>query len=102
MPSDLQNLLVILNGQKLNAGYLQPSGTGTALETVITMRQQFSPFVLRSNPLPGMTNVPQPNFLLSPARVRLTPSGQMGIYLDGVDGQLDFSQGQPAFTFLLP
>lgn len=104
MPN-LQNLLTILGGQKLAAGYLSPSGSGTALETVIAMKSQFARDVLLQNPLPGMTNVPpglggvpQPNYLLSPAWVA-SRLGQDAIYLDGVDGNLDFSQRQPAFTF---
>lgn len=105
MPN-LQNLLTILDGQKLVAGYLTPSGTGTALETVIAMKAQFARDVLLQNPLPGMTNVPvgpsgapQPNFLLSPAWVASLAAGQDAIYLDGVDGNLDFSPHQPAFIF---
>lgn len=99
MPN-LQNLLTILDGQKLVAGYLTPAGSGTALETVIAMKQQFDPYTLLQNPLPRMTNVAQPNFLLSPAWVSSLAAGQDAIYLDGVDGNLDFSQNkQPAFIF---
>ena len=107
MQTDLQRLLIILDGTKLQAGYLQPSGGGTALETVITLRQQFSPWVLKQNPLPGMNNPPivngrpMPNLLLSPAWMA-SKDGVDGIYLDGVDGGLDFSQRQPAFTILQP
>jgi len=107
MPN-LQNLLVILGGTKLAAGYLTPSGTGTAHETVISMKQQFDPFTLRANPLPGMNNPPivagrpQPNLLFSPAFIASLEAGVDAIYLDGVDGGLDLSQLGPAFKILQP
>jgi hypothetical protein len=106
MPN-LQNLLVILDGQKLSAGYLQPAGSGTALETVRAMKQQFDPYTLLQNPLPGMNNPPvvagrpQPNLLFSPAWIA-NRAGIDAIYLDGVDGGLDLSQRQPAFYFAQP
>jgi hypothetical protein len=98
-----------LGGTKLKAGYLTPAGTGTALETVIAMKNQFDPFTLRSNPLPGLNNPPlgpsgqpQPNFLLSPAWIASLRAGVDAIYLAGVNGQLDGSPGQPAFSILQP
>jgi len=107
MPN-LQHLLTILGGTKLQAGYLTPAGSGTAHETVIAMKQQFDPIVLRSNPLPGMNNPPivagrpQPNLLFSPAFIASLEAGKDAIYLSGVDGRMDLTQGQPAFTILQP
>lgn len=99
MPN-LQNLLVILDGQKLSAGYLTPAGGGTALETVIALKKQFDPYTLVSNPLPGMTDVPTPNVLFSPAWVGSLAAGQDAIFLDGVDGNLNLSNTpKPAFLF---
>jgi hypothetical protein len=91
----LETLLVILDGQKLSPGYLTPSGSGTALETVIALRQQFSPYVLLQNP------IARPALLFTPAAVRSLPTvGQTGIFLDGVDGNLDLSKTpQPAYIF---
>jgi hypothetical protein len=106
MPN-LQNLLVILDGQKLSAGYLQPAPSGTAHDTLIALKQQFDPITLRTNPLPGMNNPPvvngRPlaNLLFSPAWVS-NRAGVDAIYLDGVDGGLDLSQRQPAFYFTQP
>ena len=98
---NLQNLLTILDGQKLTAGYLTPAGTGTALETVIALKNQFDPWTLKTNPLPGMTNqVGAPNVLLSPAWVASQAVGQTAIFLDGVDGNLNLSNTpKPAYTF---
>jgi hypothetical protein len=100
MPN-LQNLLVILDGQKLKAGYLTPAGSGTALETVIALKNQFDPYTLASNPLPNMTDtVGAPNVLLSPAWVASLAAGQDAIYLDHVDGNLNLSNAkQPAYIF---
>jgi hypothetical protein len=103
MPN-LQNLLVILDGQKLSAGYLSPAGTGTALETVIALKNQFDPFTIAGNPLPGMTNqVGAPNILLSPAWVGSLGAGIDGIFLSDVGGWLDQSHTpKPAYTFKQP
>jgi hypothetical protein len=87
----LQTLLVILDGQKLAPGYLTPSGSGTALETVIALRKQFDPFTLLGNP------ITPPALLLTPAHVA-SLSGKDAIYLDGVDGNLNMASG-PAYVF---
>ena len=91
----LQTLLVILDGQKLTAGYLTPAGSGTALETVIALKNQFDPYTLIQNPLS------RPATLFTPASVRsLGTVGQTGIFLEGVDGNLDLSHApQPAYIF---
>lgn len=91
----LETLLTILDGQKLTAGYLTPAGSGTALETVIALRKQFDPYTLLQNPLA------RPVPLFTPAAVRsLGVVGQTGIFLDGVDGNLDLSKTpQPAYIF---
>jgi hypothetical protein len=101
----LQEILISLgNDQKLGPGYLTPVGTPvpTALQTVRALRQQFDPWVLVSNPLPGMTNVPSPNVLFNAAYVANQAGQPTGIYLDGVDGNLDMSHGtkQPAYVFV--
>jgi hypothetical protein len=99
MPN-LQNLLVILDGQHLKPGYLTPAGGGTALETVIALKNQFDPYTLATSPLPGMTNVATPNVLLSPAWVGSLAAGQDAIFLDGVDGNLNLSNTpKPAYIF---
>jgi hypothetical protein len=99
MPN-LQNLLVILDGQKLAAGYLTPAGTGTALETAIALKNQFDPYTLAASPLPGMTNVATPNVLLSPAWVASLAAGQDAIFLSDVGGRIDASHTpKPAFLF---
>lgn len=84
-------MLTVLDGQHLSPGYLPTFGSGTALETVIGLKQQFDPYTLRSNPI-----VP-PAVLFTPARVA-GMQGQNAIYLEGVDGNLDLSKGQPAYT----
>lgn len=91
----LQTLLVILDGQKLLPGYLTPAGSGTALETVIALKNQFDPFTLAGNP------ITPPALLFTPAAVRsLSVVGQTGIFLDAVDGNLDLSRNpQPAYVF---
>jgi hypothetical protein len=91
----LETVLVILNGQKLSAGYLTPAGSGTALETVLTLRKQFDPYTLLGNPLA------KPVPLFTPATVRsLAVVGQTGIFLDGVDGNLALGNTpQPAYIF---
>jgi hypothetical protein len=100
----LQDLLVILDGQHLGAGYLTPVGTApnapNALETVIALKKGFDPWTLATNPLPGMTNQPgAPNILLSPAWVASLGAGQDAIFLAGVDGKLDLSKAGPAYIF---
>jgi hypothetical protein len=91
----LQTLLVILDGQKLAPGYLTPAGSGTALETVIAMIQKHDPYYLLGNP------ITPPALLFTPAAIRSLPTiGQTGIFLDGVDGNLDLSKTpQPAYVF---
>lgn len=91
----LQTLLTILDGQKLSPGYLTPSGSGTALETVIALMQQFDPFTLLQNP------IARPALLFTPAWVASLGAGKDAIFLDGVDGFLDLSNGQqqPAYIF---
>ena len=96
----LQTLLTILGGQKLKPGYLTPAGSGTALETVIALKQQFDPFTLLSNPLPGLTNVPYPNILLGKAWVGSLAAGQYAIFLEHVDGNLNLTNTpKPAYIF---
>lgn len=101
----LQNLLIILGTrQKLAAGYLTPVGTApnppNAHDTLRALKQQFDPYVLLQNPLPGLTNVPQPNLLLSPAWIGSLAAGQDAIFLEHVDGNLDLSRTpQPAYIF---
>jgi hypothetical protein len=103
--NSLQEILISLGkDQKLGAGYLTPVGTPApnALETVRALRQAFDPFTLVQNPLPNMTNVPTPNILFSPAYVSNAAGQPSAIFLDGVDGNLDFSHGvkQPAYTLI--
>lgn len=100
----LQTLLTILGGQKLSAGYLTPAGSGTALETVIALKNQFDPYTLLGSPLPNMTNqVGAPNILFSPAWVARF-AGQDAIFLADVEGRIDTSHGtqQPAYLFTQP
>lgn len=88
----LQTLLVILDGQKLKAGYLTPPKP-TALETVIELKKAFDPIVLLGNP------ITPPALLLTPAWVG-SLSGQDAIFLDGVDGNLALSNNpKPAYVF---
>lgn len=97
----LQDLLVILDGQQLGAGYLAPAGAGSALETVMALKRGFDPWTLAGNPLPGMTNQPgAPNILLSPAWVASLGAGQDAIFLAGVDGRLDLSHAGPAYVMV--
>lgn len=87
----LQTLLTILGGQHLTAGYLTPSGSGTALETVIyLMFTANDPIYVLSNPItpPGLLNCP--------AYVSNRAGFPSAIYLNGVDGNLATSQG-PAY-----
>lgn len=94
--NNLQQLLIILNGQKLAPGYLTPAGSGTALETVISLMSQFNRFVLLQNP------ISYPALLFTPAWIARF-AGQDAIFLDGVGGNLDLSHGaQPAYKFVQP
>lgn len=101
--NSLQTLLTILGkDQKLSAGYLTPVGTPpNALETVRALKQQFDPYVLAQNPLPGMTNQPgAPNVLLAPAWIASLAAGQDAIFLSDVGGRIDASHTpQPAYIF---
>jgi hypothetical protein len=93
----LQTLLIILDGQKLGAGYLTPPKP-TALETVIDLKKGYDP-----TQLPGNATAKQfPSLLHTPAFVASLAGGQDAIFLDGVDGNLDLSQGakQPAYIFV--
>jgi hypothetical protein len=88
----LQTLLTILDGQHLSAGYLTPSGTGTALETVIALMTQMNPILLAGTP------ITPPALLFTPAWVAVA-QGQNAIFLNGLDGNLDLSHGkQPAYV----
>ena len=91
----LETLLVILDGQKLAPGYLTPGGDGTALGTVMALRQTMDPIQLISNP------ITPPALLLTPAYVN-SLHGQDAIYLNAVDGNLDLSKHGPAYSFLQP
>src|ERR1700751_4849988 len=98
----LQDLLVILDGLQLSAGYLTPAGNPpNAHDTLRALKNQFDPYTLLKPPLPGRTNQPgAPNILMCPAWVGSLGVGQDAIFLDGVDGKLDFSHaGQPAYIF---
>jgi hypothetical protein len=96
----LQDLLIILDGQQLSAGYLTPAGNGTAHDTVRALKQGFDPFTLAGNPLPGMTNQPgAPNLLFAPAWVGSLGAGQDAIFLADVGGRLDLSKAGPAYKF---
>lgn len=93
---DLQTLLVILDGQKLSAGYLQPMGDNTALGTVMALMQARDPIVTPQAP------INPPDLLNTPCWVGAL-AGQNAIFLNGVDGRLDLSHGQqPAYFFQLP
>ena len=86
----LNQLLIILGGQKLTSGYL--TSAGSAHDTVRALRQQFDPYTLISNPLG------YPVTLLTPAWVA-SLQGKDAIFLAGVNGQLDLSKNpQPAYT----
>jgi hypothetical protein len=89
----LETLLVILKDQKLTAGYLTPASSGTAHDTLRALKQQFDPYTLLGNP------ITRPALLFTPADVRTTGVlGQAGIFLDGVDGNLDLSHApKPAY-----
>ena len=90
----LQSLLTILDGQHLMPGYLTPAGSGTALETVIALKNQFDPYTLLQNPLP------QPTPLFTPVFIGSLAWGQDAIFLNDVSGMIDLSHGkQPAYKF---
>jgi hypothetical protein len=93
----LQRLLVTLDGQKLTAGYLTPFGSGTALETAINLKQQADTFVINGSPWQSPAAL-----LTRPAFIASLKAGQDAIYLNGVDGNLDLSQGGPAYKFTQP
>lgn len=92
----LQTLLVILNGQKLKAGYLTPPKP-TALECVIELKKIYDPGLLPQNSAPYQF----PSLLHTPAFIGSLAAGQDAIFLDGVDGNLDLSHPvkQPAYIF---
>ena len=87
----LQTLLAILDGQHLTAGYLPTFGSGTALETLIGLKNQFDPYTLLGNP------ITPPAVLFTPAWVA-SLKGQDAIFLNTFDGNLALSQG-PAYKF---
>jgi hypothetical protein len=90
--ANLQNLLVILDGQHLTPGYMTPAGSGTALETVIAMMNGFNTWLMLTAPLDGDTA------LMKPAWIASLAAGQDAIFLSHRDGQLDLAHaGQPAF-----
>jgi hypothetical protein len=88
----LQALLVILDGQKLTAGYLTPKAT--ALETAIDLKNQANALVLNNAAMQPPSNV-----LFAPAWVASLRAGKDAIYLNGVDGNLDLSKAGPAYVF---
>jgi hypothetical protein len=95
MPRSLQSLLVILDGQKLKAGYLTPPKP-TALECVHELKKMYDPTQLPQNPAPFQF----PSLLFTPAWVGSLGAGQDAIFLDGVDGMLDLSHTpKPAYLF---
>lgn len=95
MPRSLQSLLVILDGQKLKAGYLTPPKP-TALECVHELKKAYDPTQLPQNPAPFQF----PSLLFTPAWVGSLGAGQDAIFLDGVDGMLDLSHAtKPAYIF---
>jgi hypothetical protein len=87
----LETVLAILGPQKLSAGYLTPSGSGTAHDTLRALRQQFDPITLLGAP------ITPPALLFTPAHLT-SLSGQDAIYLDGVDGNLSMAAG-PSYKF---
>jgi hypothetical protein len=91
----LQELLVILDGQKLSPGYLTPGGP-TALETMIALKQQLDIGTLNKSPYQAPGNV-----LFASAWVASLRAGQDAIYLADVDGNLNKASG-PAFVFTQP
>lgn len=98
----LQQLLVILDGQKLTPGYLPVLGDGTALGHVIALMQTYDPRVTPQTPIPF------PPLLFTPAWIGSLAAGQDAIFLEGVDGKLANSNStlsatpQPAYLFTQP
>jgi len=93
MSRSLQSLLVILDGQKLKAGYLTPPKT-TALECAIELKKAYDPPLLPGNSTPYQF----PSLLFTPAWVGSLGAGQDAIFLAGVDGKLDLSHTtKPAY-----
>lgn len=90
----LQQLLIILGGQKLGAGYLVPQAT--ALETAIALMNGFNMWVRYSNPLPMHTH------LLRPAWIGSLAAGQDAIFLAGLDGSLDLANNPKPAYILIP
>jgi|SRR6516164_31975 hypothetical protein len=104
--ANLENLLQTLGRtQKLVAGYLTPVGTGgaapNALDTVVALKNQFDYYTLLGSPLGNFTNRAEaPNILLSPAWIGSLGVGQDAIFLDDVQGRVDFSHTpKPAYIF---
>lgn len=91
---NLQQLLIILDGQNLAPGYLTP--TGNALATVMSLMAARDPIVTPQAP------ISPPDLLNTPAWVG-SLKGFNAIYLAGVDGNADLSHGQQAaYYFQLP
>jgi hypothetical protein len=97
----LQQLLIILDGQKLVPGFLTPTQP-TALGCVIDMMNQFNYYQVLTNPTaigPAYTGGPQ-SLLLSPAWIGSLAAGQDAIFLDQVDGNLALNNTpKPAYIF---
>jgi hypothetical protein len=93
----IQELLATLGDtQKLAPGYLTPVGTPnpTALQTLRALRQQYDPYTLIQNPLG------YPATLMTPAWVGSLALGQDAIFLERVDGAIDFTHTpKPAYIF---
>lgn len=86
---------MILNGQKLKAGYLTPPKV-TAYECMIELKKAYDPISLPQSPTPFQF----PSLLFTPAWIGNVSIGQDGIFLDGVDGNLDLSHTpKPAYLF---
>jgi hypothetical protein len=93
----LQELLTVLDGQKLGPGYLTPTKP-TAYECAIDLKRQLDTVTIN-----GGRYQPQGDLLFRHAWVGSLRAGQDAIWLNGVDGNLDLSNGQqPAYTFLPP
>ena len=86
---------MILNGQKLKAGYLTPPKP-TAYECMIELKKAYDPTQLPQSSTPFQF----PSLLHTPAWVGSLAAGQDAIFLDGVDGNLDLSHTtKPAYLF---
>jgi hypothetical protein len=94
----LQELLVVLDGQKLSPGYLTPLAP-TALEHMIALKRTLDTVTIN-----GGAYQPAGNLLFAEAWVGSLRAGQDAIWLNGVDGNLDLSNGnkQPAYIFTQP